>query len=125
MKARLFIPLVATLLAWPALAGDLSGVWVGTLTDPGGSPHDIALNLKVDGQNVTGTITGAAPPEGTDTPIQNGKFDGKQLTFELKVAPMPGVSPIVIAFKGDVTGNKIKGTHVSPVGETPWEATKK
>jgi hypothetical protein len=125
MKIRLFVPLLATLLALPALAADLTGVWVGTLTDPAGTPHDIALNLKADGQNVTGTITGAAPPEGSATPLQNGKFDGKQLSFELRVEPMPGASPIVIAFKGEVTGNKIKGTHLSPVGETPWEATKK
>jgi hypothetical protein len=124
MRARLLVPLLAVLWALPALAVDLTGVWVGTLTDPAGMQHDLALNLEVNGQKVTGTMSGA-PPDGAEQPIQNGKFDGKQLSFELQVAPMPGANPIVVSFKGEVAGNKIKGTHESPMGETPWEATKK
>jgi hypothetical protein len=122
MKARIFLALIVGLFALPVLAADLNGAWTGQITDPSGNPHPLTLQLKVDGNKVTGTITGG-PPSGEEQPLVNGKIEGDQLSFDVKTQGPAG--EIVLAYKGKVAGNRIQGSNDSPMGSLPWEATKK
>jgi hypothetical protein len=59
----------------------VGGKWVGDVNTPDGQSISLTLNFKVDGDKVTGTITG---PTG-DVEITEGKLDGETLTFVLSV----------------------------------------
>jgi hypothetical protein len=113
----------ALCLSLTALAADLTGNWSGQLTDPRGARHEIALNLKVEGEKVTGTMTGG-PPAGAEEPIVNGKLQGDQLSFGVRVQGPDG-NPVEFTYQGKVEGNHITGTHESPMGTLHWEATRK
>jgi hypothetical protein len=105
-----------------AWATDLTGTWTGQITGPGGDKHELTLKLKSDGAKVTGSIAGG-PPTGEQLPIVNGKLEGDQLKFEVQAAGPAGES-LTLSYKGKVSGNKIQGSHESPMGTLPWEATK-
>jgi hypothetical protein len=113
---------VALCLSMTALATDLTGKWSGQLTDPRGEKHEIGLNLKVDGEKVTGTMTGG-PPAGAEEQIVDGRLQGDQLSFAVRVQGPDG-NPVELAYRGKVEGNHIIGTHESPMGSLHWEATK-
>jgi hypothetical protein len=81
MKHFLFVALAAAL----SLAGaDLTGTWTGTLTvktDDGSQAERPAhLVLKQEGTKVTGT---AGPNAGEQHPIENGKSENGNLTFDV------------------------------------------
>jgi hypothetical protein len=119
-------PGAATPVAAPtaASAQDLSGTWTGTISDPGGGRgHPITLTLKVDGETVTGTLTGG-PPTGDEQHLANGKLKSDQLFFSVKALGPEG-QPFVITYKGKVAGNRIEGTNTAPMGTLSWEVTKK
>ena len=71
--------LVVALLVSPAAAraADANGTWKGAF-DFNGSSVPLALNLKVAGTDVTGTIEGLPT---TPAEIHEGKTDGVSLTF--------------------------------------------
>jgi hypothetical protein len=78
MKLVLAIALAASMLG----AADATGTWAGSLTISGGEGRTLSahLVLKQEGQTVTGT---AGPNATEQQPIQNGKVENDQLTFEL------------------------------------------
>jgi len=120
---RLLVSAVALVFCMAAAAADLTGRWSGQLTDPQGGQHEISLDLKVDGGRVTGSMTGG-PPAGAEVPIVDGKLQGDQLSFSVRVQGPDG-NPIDFTYQGKVEGNHITGTHESPMGSLHWEATKK
>lgn len=79
MKAVLgFMALMVTLLLSPSAgAADASGTWKGAF-DFNGSTVPLAINLKVAGTDVTGTVEGLP---NTPADIHEGKVDGDSLTF--------------------------------------------
>jgi hypothetical protein len=121
--SRFVVGAVALCLSLAALAADPTGRWSGQLTDPRGDKHEIGLDLKVDGEKVTGTMTGG-PPAGAEEQIVNGKLQGNQLSFAVRVRGPDG-NPVEFTYQGKVEGNHITGTHDSPMGTLHWEATRK
>jgi hypothetical protein len=120
--------LVMTALALPVRAGDdLTGTWMGQITDPLSGKHDIVLKLKTAGSKIMGTLTGG-PPRGEEQPIQDAQFEGDQLSFKVE-AQGPAGERVVLVYKGTVNGNHIQGTHEGPHqgpgGSVPWAVTKK
>lgn len=103
-------------------ATSLSGAWVGSLSDPGGNPHPLTLQLTVEGSQVTGTITGG-PPTGEEQAIVNGKLTGDALSFDVKVQGPGG--DMLMSYRAKLVGNKLVGTQPSPMGDMAWEATRK
>ena len=69
------------LLAGATFAAGVDGKWMGDINTPDGQTISLTMNFKVDGDKVTGTITG---PQG-DIPITEGKMDGDTLEFTLSV----------------------------------------
>jgi hypothetical protein len=109
--------LLAVVLAFSAVAGDISGTWSGTLkiTTPDGQIQDdtIHMILKQDGGKLTGT---AGPTAGEQLPIEKGVVEGNKVTMEV---PVPQG-----AFKFDVAldGDHLKGDVTLTAGGQSMKA---
>lgn len=103
MKAVLGLMGLAAVLCVSPLAGanDLSGTWKGSF-DFNGDSVPTALNLKVAGTDVTGTVDGlpSSPAE-----IHEGKVDGDNVTFWVN-SDYQGTT-YKLVFKGKSAGDHI------------------
>lgn len=103
MKAVLgWMGLVAVLCVAPlAGAADASGKWKGSF-DLNGTTVPTAMNLKVDGTTVTGTVESqvVAPAE-----IHEGKVDGDNISFWINVDYQG--TPYKVVYKGKIAGDHI------------------
>lgn len=101
-------------------AQTVAGKWGYTMDTPNGAVP-ITLDLKVDGNKVTGTVASGE----RSFPIENGEVDGGtvKLTFK-RDRPQGGTMAYQIT--GKVEGNVMKGTTVADMdGEKVtqhWEA---
>jgi len=68
-------------LAATLSAADVGGKWIGDVNTPDGQTISLTFTFKLDGDKVTGTVTG---PTG-DIDISDGKMDGDTLQFGLSV----------------------------------------
>lgn len=75
--------LVLVLAAATALAADFSGSWLGAVAGPNSDGHTVTFVFKQDGAKLTGTVQGE---QGTPVAIQNGKIDGKKISFDVVLA---------------------------------------
>ena len=98
--------LVLALLLWaaPAMAGDVDGIWAGTVSTPGGD-FPVAFEFKSDGTKLTGTTMS---PDGGSVNIKDGKIDGNKISFI--VAIDFGGMPVMIGCNGVVVPAEIKFT---------------
>jgi outer membrane receptor protein involved in Fe transport len=71
---------------------DPNGTWSGTL-----GRFDLTLNLKADGEKLTGTVT---TPRG-ETAISDGRINGNEISFSLSFGPN------TMPYKGRVVGDKL------------------
>jgi len=96
--------LAVLLVAAPASAADVDGKWTGSLATGNG---DVTINFefKADGTALAGSTTG---PDGSTTPIKNGKIDGARITFVVTVAF--GDMSFDINYSGVVSPGEIKLT---------------
>ena len=78
-RASFMIVLFAVMAAG-LFAADVNGKWVGDVDTPGGQ-MSVTFSFKLDGDKVTGTLTG---PQG-DIEISDGKMDGDTLQFGFSV----------------------------------------
>jgi len=95
----------------------VAGKWILTVETQNGTMNP-ALDLKVDGKKVTGTLTS---PQG-ETQIA-GEFADNKLTFSLNIQSNGGEMKIDFAgtLKADGT---LAGTMAFPQGEIPWTAAR-
>ena len=92
------------LVAAPARAADVDGKWTGSLDTPNGAVQ-ISFNFKADGAALTGTNIG---PDGSEIPIQKGKIDGNNISFDVEIDF--GGMKFTISYKGVVSPDQIKLT---------------
>ena len=97
---RLFAGIVV--LATSVFAADADGKWTGNMSTPNGDVP-VSFTFKAEGAALGGTTTG---PDGSEVKIENGKVDGKNLSFSVTIN-FNGM-PIVMNYKGAVAGNEIK-----------------
>ena len=98
MKFRLI--LLSCALAVAAFAADVTGKWTYEMQGRNGAMTG-TLNLKADGNTVTGTVSG----RGGDTEISDGKIDGDTLTFNV-VREFNG-NKVTMKYTGTVSGDNI------------------
>ncbi len=104
MRLKRILPLLL-LAALSVTAADLSGRWLGTLeTSRGVDAHFLTLRHK------GGTIAGIVEFNNRTWEIQNAKFDGSRLTFEVK---LDGQSTWVLAYDLKLDGGELAGRLVS------------
>jgi len=108
-KKLLFVTTILFVVAFVALAADVSGKW--TYQQPGfngGDPIPVTITLKADGS----TLTGSVPPMmrgggGDPTPITNGKIDGDKVYFEVSRQGRNG-NTFVTKYEGTLSGDDLK-----------------
>lgn len=89
------------LLAAALFAGDITGKWTGKVETPNGS-RDVNMTFKAEGAKLTGTVSG----RNGDTPIENGKIDGDNVSFT--VTRKFNDNEIKMNYAGKVSGDSIK-----------------
>jgi len=103
--------LLLGLLSIAALAADISGKWTAQVPGRGGQTREATFNFKVDGNTLTGTVSG----RGGDMPIADGKIDGDSISFT-QTLEFNGNS-MKFLYKGTVSGDSIKFTRERDGGE--------
>lgn len=111
MRRLLTLGFLSGLLAITMLGADVTGKWTAQVPGRNGQTREATFNLKVDGNSVTGTVSG---PRG-DNPISEGKIDGDQISFS-QTMEFNG-NTMKIMYKGTVSGDEIKFTRMREGGE--------
>ena len=101
------------LLALTALAADVTGKWTAQVPGRGGQTREQTFTFKVDGNTLTGTVSGRMG----EMPIADGKIDGDQISFTQTIE-FNGNS-MKFVYKGTVSGDEIKFTRSREGGEGP------
>jgi hypothetical protein len=91
---------------------DLSGAWTLSFNTPNGA-MDAAATFKVDGDKLTGTISGPAG----DAPV-TGSVKGTSFTFSIDVQSPQG--NISVTLVGEQDGDSLKGTFDFGQGTGDW-----
>jgi len=122
MKTRM-IKLAGLLfgLAALALAADITGKWTAEFTTPSGQTRTTVFNFKVDGETLTGTVSGRSG----DSPISDGKVSGEQVSFT--VVRNFGGNEVKFSYKGKVVGEEIQFevSMETPEGPRTYNVTAK
>lgn len=102
---------------------DPTGTWKWSLTTPAGDTRETTLVLKLDGDKLTGTISGRRG----ETPISNATLKGDEISF--LVVREFGENKFTNKYSGKISGDTIKGKmeFVDREGQQQtrdWEAKK-
>ena len=107
-KKLLFVFTILLVVAFVAMAADVTGKWVYEQAGRGGgNPTQVTLNLKANGSTLTGSVV--RPGRGGDpmeTQISEGKIDGDNISF--KVTIQMGDNSMTTEYAGTVSGNELK-----------------
>jgi hypothetical protein len=115
--------LVAALVAFlglplaPSAQSDLNGTWSMIFNGPQGA-IDSTANFKVDGDKLSGTLSGPAG----EIPL-TGSVKGKAFTFNVNV--QTGNGDFSVTVSGEQDGDSIKGTFDFGQGTGDWSGTRK
>jgi len=103
MKARIFILAACLLVAAAVVAADISGKWVAQIPGRDGQMRETTFNFKVDGEKLTGTVSGR---QGAEMPIADGKVTADEISFTVTMSF--GGNEMKFQYKGKVAGDEIK-----------------
>ena len=103
---------VACLGAVCLFAADVTGKWGGDMEGRDGNAIHTTMNLKAEGNSLTGTVSGM---RGGDTAISDGHVDGDSVTFSV-VREFNG-NQFKMNYKGKVNGDSIHFTVTREGGE--------
>jgi hypothetical protein len=99
---------------------DPNGTWKWSFTGQNGQSRETTLKLKLEGDKLTGTITG----RGGDTAIEEAKIKGEDISFQ--VTREFNGNKVVTKYHGKIAGDTIKGKSESQRDGQPqsrdWEA---
>lgn len=90
-------------LAGLAVAADVTGKWIAQIPGRDGQTRETTINLKADGEKLTGSISGR---QGQETPISEGKVSGDTITFTVTMER--GGNTIKQNYTGKVSGDQIQ-----------------
>ena len=93
---------VTILFAAVAAAADASGTWKAQFQGRDGQTRESTIVLKQDGEKLTGTMSGM----GGETPIENGKVSGDDVSFEV-TRNFQG-NEVKFQYKGKVVADEMK-----------------
>lgn len=99
---------------------DPTGTWKSSFTNQNGQVRETVINLKLDGDKLTGTVSG----RNGDTAIESGKISDDDISFQ--VTREFNGNKVVIKYSGKISGDTIKGKTESERDGQPqtrdWEA---
>lgn len=82
-------------------AADVTGKWTAEMQGRNGNTMTVTMNLKADGDKLTGTVSG----RNGETDISDGKVDGDNISFNV-VREFNG-NQVTQHYKGTVNGDTI------------------
>ncbi len=118
-KKLIFVFTILLVVAFVAMAADITGKWVAEQPGRNGGPaRQITFDLKADGATLTGIMTGGmgggrrggggggggAAPQARE--ISDGKIDGNNISFTVKVE-FNG-NTMVTKYEGTLSGDELK-----------------
>lgn len=116
---RVVVLLGTSLLAWhPVRAADepqVAGTWKWSQQMRDGQTRESALVLKLEGEKLTGALKGAR----AETPIQDAKLDGNEVSFKIQRETQRG--QMTALYKGKIDGDTLRGTITTRTGEQSRE----
>ena len=117
MKFRIALLTVCFMLAGIALvyAADVNGKWVAQVPGRDGQTRETTFNFKVEGDKLTGTVSGRQG----DTPFSDGKINGDDISFT--VTANFGGNEVKLLYKGKIAGDEIKFTRTRDGGTQPGQ----
>lgn len=86
---------------------DLNGTWKSSFTNQNGQVRESTFKLKVEGEKVTGTVSG----RNNDTAIEEGKIKGDEVSFQ--VTREAQGNKVVTKYTGKISGDTITGKSES------------
>jgi hypothetical protein len=104
---RLTIRRVVPILFWASLAAsaaDANGIWKLAYTTENGLKRESKLDLKVEGDSVSGTVSS----ERGTARFSSGKITGDEIAFDL--IRNSNYDEITVHFKGRIVGDTMKLT---------------
>jgi hypothetical protein len=116
MRQRLSMLASAALIAVASVsmyAADVTGKWTAQVPGRDGQTREQTFTLKVDGEKLTGTVSGMAG----DAEIKDGTAKGDDLAFSV-VRNFQG-QEMKFLYKGKVSGSEIKFTTTREGGDAP------
>jgi hypothetical protein len=126
-KKLLFVTAMLLVVAISAFGADVTGKWTYSMQGRDGTPREVSITLKQEGNTVTGSVPGMGRggQGGEPTQITNGKVDGDKVTFEV-VREFNG-NKMTTKYEGNVSGSdmKLKITRDTQNGPQTTEATAK
>jgi hypothetical protein len=84
------------------LAADVTGKWVAQVPGREGQTREQTFTLKAEGAKLTGTVSGRQ----NETPISDGKVDGDNISFTVKMER--GGNTVEQKYSGTVSGDEMK-----------------
>ena len=105
MKTRFLAVFAFVLLATASFAADITGKWTAEVPGRGGQTRTTNFDFKVEGEKLTGTISGMQ----SDMPISDGTVKGDDIAFVV-VMNFNG-NEMKLIHTGKVTGEVIKMTR--------------
>ena len=112
-RGLLWAMALCALFVVTAAAADVSGKWTAQVPGRGGETRETTFNFKVDGDKLTGTMSGM---QGAEIAIADGKVSGDEISFSTTMS-MGGKGDIKMLFKGKVAGSEIKFTREREGGQ--------
>jgi len=101
---------------------DPTGTWKWSATGQGGQTRETTLKLKLEGDKLTGTISG----RGDDTAISEATLKGDEIAFQ--VTREVNGNKVTAKYNGKLSGNSIKGKieteRNGQARSRDWEAKK-
>jgi hypothetical protein len=79
MTRTLKLMLAGCLATLTMMAADATGKWTAEMQGRNGNTRTITINLKADGDKLTGTVSG----RNGDVDVSNGKVDGDNVMFDV------------------------------------------
>jgi hypothetical protein len=101
---------------------DVTGTWKSSFTNQTSQVRETTFKLKVEGDKLTGTVSG----RNNDTAIEEGKVKGEEISFQ--VTREINGNKVTTKYTGKVSGDTIKGKSESQRDGQPqtrdWVAKK-
>ena len=119
MKSRVMLFVLLLTLAGAVCASDVTGKWTAQVPGRDGTLRETTFNFKVDGDKLTGTVSGRQ----NDNPISDGKVKGDEISFTVKMSF--GGNDVVLNYKGKVAGEEIKFSRTREGADQAQEFTAK
>jgi opacity protein-like surface antigen len=124
MKSRLSLLVAGLALVLisvvQAAAADVSGKWTADVPGRNGQTREQTFTFKVDGEKLTGTVSGM---QGAENAIADGKVSGTDISFSVSMS-MNG-NDIKLSYKGAIAGDEIKFTRSREGSDQKQEFTAK